>query len=191
MKHARTHALLPSITLLVLVILVADTNALAQKRQHISATAQGTSTQLGRMMQIDVRITEYSTPDDQKALLEAFAENGSEGLTNAVEKMGSKGRISITGTIGYDLNYIREFKLPDGGRKIRFITDRPITFGEHWGGTRSMDYTLSMGEIIIPKGGKAKGTLMPASRFRLNKEKEIEIETFQNPWTLMNIKVWK
>lgn len=172
-------------------LLLAGTTAFSQKKEQISANARGTSTQLGRLMSIDIHINAQSTAADQKALLEAFQENGSEGLTNAVDKMSSKGRIAITGTLGFDLNYIREFKLPDGGRKIRFITDRPITFGEHWGSTRSMDYSLSMGEIILSKNGKYTGTLMPAAKFRLNKEKEIEIETYQNPWELTNIKVWK
>jgi len=172
--------------------LSATTSVFAQKQEQISANARGTSTQLGRLTSIDIRINSYSTADDQKALYEAFNEKGSEGLTNAVDKMSAKGRIAITGTLGFDLNYIREFKMPDGSRKIRFITDRPIAFAEHWGSTRSLDYSLSMGEVIIsPDKSKSTGTLMPAAKLRLNKEKEIEIETFQNPWDLMNIKVWK
>jgi len=180
------------ITALAVVFLFNVTNVFAQKREQISANARGTSTQLGQVTNIDIRINSYSTADDQKALFEAFAENGSEGLTNAVDKMSAKGRIAITGTLGFDLNYIREFKMPDGSRKIRFITDRPIAFAEHWGSTRSMDYSLSMGEVIISSvKGKSTGTLMPAAKLRLNKEKEIEIETYQNPWDLTNVKVWK
>ncbi|HEX3101869.1 MAG TPA: hypothetical protein VHQ01_08760 [Pyrinomonadaceae bacterium] len=191
MQYARKYNLGFVLGGLAAILIIGSINASAQKKLHISTNAMGTSTQLGRLVSIDIRVNSYSTADDQKALLEAFGEYGSQGLTNAVEKMSSKGRIAITGTVGYDLNYIREFKMPDGTRKIRFITDRPIAFAEHWGSTRSTDYSLSMGEVIIShKKGKSTGTLLPAAKFRLDKDKELEIETFQNPWNLTNIIIW-
>jgi len=176
----------------VLLLACITTFAQKQKTEQISANAMGTSTQLGRMIQIDIRISEYSTPDDQKVLIEAFQEKGTEGVANALHKMNAKGRIAVTGTLGFDLNYVRVFAMPDGGRKIRFVTDRPITFGEAWSASRSMDYSLSMGEIIISKNkSETKGTLLPAAKFRIDKSGDLEIETLQNPWNLNNIKVWK
>jgi hypothetical protein len=68
------------------------------KPEFIQATAEGTSTQLGRMIGINIIINEYSTAEDQKALIAAFTEKGNEGLTHALDKMKSKGRIAITGT---------------------------------------------------------------------------------------------
>ena len=177
------------------LLLFAGINASAQenqKREHIQATAEGTSTQLGRIVNIDIIINEHSTADDQKALIEAFQLKGSEGIANALDKMHSKGRIAITGTLGYDVNYIREFPMPDGSRKIRLITDRPIAFGEHWHATRSRDYDLSAAEIIIsPQKGKGQGTVLPACQFKIDKQNELQIETFQNPWKLVNIRVSK
>ena len=162
------------------------------KREYIQATAQGTSTQMGRMISIQITIEDYSTPEDQQALLEAFQQKGQEGLFRAVEKMKAKGRMAITGTLGYDINYIREFRMPDGSRKIRLVTDRPIRFGEAWADTRSSDYNLSAAEIILsPQKSKNSGTLLPACMFNFDKEDGLEIETYQNPWELVNIKVWK
>jgi hypothetical protein len=175
-----------------LVLLLAGSAAVAQKTEQISATAMGTMTQMGRVINVDVRISGYSTADDLKVLLQVFEDKGSEGVANALHKMPSKGRIAITGTLGFDVNYFRSFPMPDGGRKIRFVTDRPITFGESWSASRSMDYSLSMGEIIISKKkGESKGTLYPAAKFKVDKEGHLEIETMQNPWNLTNIKVWK
>lgn len=155
---------------------------------HIQATAMGTSTQLGRVVSIDIIVNEFSTAADQKGLITAFEERGNEGLYHAVDKLGSKGRIRITGTLGYDLNYIRELPQPDGSRKIRFVTDRPILFGEAWGSTRSRDYSISAGEVILSKEkGKSSGALLPACQLKLDKEKHLEIEAFQNPWKLENI----
>lgn len=161
-------------------------------QKTIRAIARGTSTQLGRLINVDIRISSLSAATDQGALLEAFQAGGSEGLANALEKMRAKGRIAITGTLGYDLNYIRKFTDANGNTVVRFVTDRPIRFGEAWGSTRSRDYEITLGEIVIPKADpkKAKGTLMPATRVRLNKKGEIELENFQNPWELTNIKIY-
>ena len=172
-------------------LLLTGSNAVAQKQEHISATAMGTSTQLGRIVNVDFRIFGKSSGEEQQALLQAFKDSGSQGLANAVEKMRAKGRIAITGTLGYDVNYIREFKMKDGSRRIRFVTDRPIRFGEAWSSSRSMDYELCLGEIIISaKKGGSSGTLMPAAMLKLTKKGEIEIETYQNPWKLQNIRIW-
>ncbi len=110
-------------------------------------------------------------------------------MVNAVSKMKAKGRIAITGTLGYDLNYIRRFVLPDGSVKLRMVTDRPITFGEAWSASRSMDYSLSAAEIVISADKKKKtGTLLPACQFKMDKQNHIELEVFQNPWNLVNIR---
>jgi hypothetical protein len=154
----------------------------------IQGTARGQAQQLGRMFSFNLSINELSTPEDQKALLEAFNAKGNEGLVNALSKMTSKGKISITGTLGYDVNYIRQFKLPDGTTKIRLVTDRPITFGEAWSDSRSSDYNLSGMEIILsPEKKNSSGTLLPACQFKIDKDNHLEIEAFQNPWTLLNI----
>ena len=176
------------------VLTVAGENLLAQKQKYtIRAIARGTSTQLGRLVNVDIYINALSAPEEQKALLEAFQANGSEGLSNALDKLPAKGRISLTGTVGYDLNYIRLFNLPDGSRMIRFVTDRPVRFGEVYASTRSMDYKITVGEIIIPKDNnqkKLKGTLLPAVWVKLDKKGELEMEAYQNPWELTNMKVY-
>ena len=162
------------------------------KREYIEATADGTSTQMGRRVSVIITIEGYSTPEDQKILLEAFDKGGSEGLLDAVSKMKSKGRIAIPGTLGYDLTYIREFKTAEG-RKIRFVTDRPITFTEARNSTRSKDYSLSGGEInLSPVKDKSAGILAPACQFKIEKKtNELQLEFYQNPWKLINIRYSK
>jgi hypothetical protein len=55
-----------------------------------------------------------------------------------------------------------------------------------------MEYNLSAIEIILsPAKGKSSGTLLPACQFKIDKEKELEIENYQNPWKLANIMVRK
>lgn len=171
-------------------LFVGTLTASAQKQKMIviQSTAMGTSYQLGQVVSVDLRISDFSTEDDKTVLLQVFKEKGSEGLANALDKMKAKGRIAITGTLGYDVNYIRSFPQPDGSTKYRFVTDRQIRFGEAWSSSRSMDYNLAMGEIIISKDKKkSTGTLYPAAELKLGKDGELTIELLNNPWKLVNI----
>ncbi|HEY5837477.1 MAG TPA: hypothetical protein VIT19_00485 [Pyrinomonadaceae bacterium] len=155
----------------------------------IQAQAMGTSTQLGRNYNITARVKEYSPPEDQAILLEAFKAKGNEGLVNALSKMPAKGRLAITGTLGGDLAYIRRFDQPDGSIMLRMITNRLLRFGEVWADSRSSDYQLSGLEIVFTKDGKSTGTLIPAAQLKLDKQERIGIETFQWPWNLVNIQI--
>ena len=195
MRDAKRAILVTAGMILALVVALPATKTTAQdgvklkKSIFIQANAMGQSTQLGRQFSVNIIINEFSTADDQKALLQAFTEKGNEGLVNAVSKMKGKGRIAITGTLGYDLNYIRQFPKPDGSITLRMITDRPITFGEAWSSTRSMDYNLSCVEIVASADRKHNtGTLLPAVEFKMDKQNHIELEAYQNPWKLVNIR---
>lgn len=159
------------------------------KSMRIQAIAQGTSTQLGTIVNVDIIIREFSTEEDRQALIAAFQAKGSQGLSRALGKMSSRGRIALTGTLGYDINFIRLIESPTG-RMIRFVTDRPIRFGEAWHDTRSSDYDLSAGEINLSgEKDKGTGTLMPACQFTLDKDKGLEIELRKNAWKLVNVSV--
>jgi hypothetical protein len=172
-------------------MLLASSIGFAQKLPksiYVQAQAMGESTQMGRTFNITLIIEEFSTAEDQQALLTAFTEKKNEGLVNALNKMHTKGRMSITGTLGYDVAYIRQWPQPDGSTKYRLVTDRPITFGEAWSDSRSMDYSLSGVEIVMyPDKKKNTGTLLPAVQLKIDKENHLELETYQNPWKLVNI----
>jgi hypothetical protein len=160
------------------------------KPLYIQATAMGQSTQLGRSFSVTAIIEEFSPAEDQQLLLEAFKQKGNEGLVNALSKMHSKGRLAITGTLGGDLAYIRRFPMPDGGMRIRMVTNRLLRFGEVWADSRSSDYNLSGMEVILSKDKKKNsGTLFPAAQLDLNKDNKMELELYQNPWKLVNVQL--
>jgi hypothetical protein len=162
------------------------------KPETIDASAMGTSTQLGQVVGITVIIYEYSTPADRQVLVQAFQKGQNQGLVNALTKMRAVGRISITGTLGYDLSYIRLIPTPTG-RKIRFITNRQLTFGEVWADTQSTAFNLTAGELDLNESDKSKstGVLYPAAQLVIDKEGQLQIDLNQNPWKLVDLIDWK
>ena len=172
---------------MLLLVLTLGTAGEDQKRMTIQATAMGTSTQMGRLYNINIIINQFSTPDDQKALIDAFKRSGQSGLVDVLEHMKSKGRIRFaSGGVGNDIKHIIE--LPsEKGRRIRLVTDRYLAFGELYAGTRSRDYDVGAIELILTPDGKGSGTLMPACKLTVKKKtQKVEIEAYQNPWNLTN-----
>jgi hypothetical protein len=163
------------------------TIAKAQERMTIQATAMGTSTQLGKMLNVNILIQQFSTQDDRKALIDAFARSGQDGLVRVLEDMKPKGRVRFaSGGVGNDVKYIIE--LPsETGRRFRLVTDRNLAFGELYAGTRSRDYSVGAIDLVLTPDGKGSGTVLPACRLTVDKKKQqVEIETYQNPWKLTN-----
>ena len=159
-----------------------------QERQEYQAQAMGQGTQLGQNFNVTLILNEYSAPEERQVLVGAFEKAGSQGLHNALNKMHAIGRIAITGTLGYDVIYARQFPTADGA-KIRVLTSRSITFGEAWTDSRSMDYNLSAMELdLSDQRGKSTGILLPACQFKIDKKtNELEIENYQNPWKLVDV----
>ena len=176
---------------LLLTVLTFALSADERSVETIDAQAMGTSTQLGRTVSVKVIIYDYSTDEDKQILVEAFTKGQNQGLVNALTKMKSVGRIAITGTVGYDLSYIRLIPTPTG-RKIRFVTNRLVRFGEAYYNTQSKEYNLTAGELEINDSDKDKsaGVLFPAAQLVISKEGQLEFQLRQNPWKLVNIIDW-
>ena len=168
------------------------TIAQAQESMTIQATAMGTSTQLGKIYNVNIHIDGLSTPEDRQALIEGFKRSGQDGLVGVLEDMKPKGRVRFaSGGVGNDVKYIIE--LPSkSGRRLRLVTDRNLAFGELYQGTRSRDYSVGAIDIVLTPDGKGEGTVLPACRLTVNKKKQqIEVETYQNPWKLTNFIISK
>lgn len=196
----RTNNAIPNIRTLALaavllpgLLIAASAPGLAaDKAETIDATAKGTSTQMGSQFSITLNIYDYSTPADKQILIQAFEQGKDQGLVNALSKMKAAGHIEVTGTLGFDCSYIQMIPTPTG-RKIRFVTNRLLRFGEVYWDTRSSAYNLTAGEIDINDTDKSKstGVFYPEAEFTIDKQGELQINLVGNPWTLADIIDWK
>jgi len=181
--------------LLAAALIIAFTPGLSQakhpKYETIEATAMGTGTQMGQIIEVELLIYDYSTPDDRQVLIQAFEKGQNQGLVNALTKMKAVGRVSITGTLGYDCSFIRMEPTPTG-RKIRFVTNRQIRFGEAFFDTQSQSFNLTAGEFELNDQEKHKstGVLFPAAQLVVDKEGKLQIDLNQNSWKLNDVLDW-
>ncbi len=176
----------------LLTLLIGSRHGFARdKYETIDAQAFGTGTQMGQNIGITIIIYDFSTAADRQVLVDAFTKGQNQGLVNALEKMPAVGRISITGTLGYDLSFIKMIPTPTG-RIIRFVTNRQIRFGEAYADTQSQNFNLTAGEITINNQDKSKstGVLYPLAQLTLDKEGQLSLELNQNPWRLSGIIDW-
>src|ERR1700716_1131848 len=164
----------------------------ANKSETIEATSMGTRTQMGSQFSITLNIYDYSSQADKQVLVDAFQKGGDQGLVNALSKMKAAGHIEVTGTLGYDCGYIQMIPTPTG-RKIRFVTNRLLRFGEVYWDTRSAAYNLTAGEFDINDTDKSKstGVLYPAAELVIDKQGELQMNLIGNPWNLVGVIDWK
>jgi len=190
-KSVLTKAAFAALLLSTVLVLLSVPGVARDKNETIDATAWGTSTQLGKHFGITITIYQYSTPEDQEILMDAFEKSQNQGLVNSLEKMKAVGHIAITGTLGYDLSFIKLIQTPTG-RTIRFVTNRPIRFGEAYWDTQTQYYNLTAGEINIDNQDKSKsnGVLYPAAQLAIGSDGQLTLNLNQNPWRLSNIIDW-
>lgn len=162
------------------------------KYETIDATAFGTGDQLGQTIGVTLNIYEFSTPADKQILIQAFAKGQNQGLVNALQKMKAVGHVEITGTLGTDCSYIKMIPTSTG-RKIFFVTNRWIRFGEAWYDTQSQSFNLTAGILELNDQDKSKstGVLYPAAQLIVDQQGELQWDLRQNAWRLNDVIDWK
>ena len=161
------------------------------KYETLEAQAFGTGTQMGQNIGVTLNIYEFSTPQDRVNLVQAFEKGQNQGLTTALSKMKAVGHIEITGTLGYDCAYIKMTPTPTG-RKIVFVTNRQIRFGEAYFDTQSQSFDLTAGvfELNAQDKSKSTGMLYPAAQLILDKEGHLQLDLNRNAWKLVDVLDW-
>jgi hypothetical protein len=179
--------------LLVIVIALLATHPgfSRDKYETLEAQAFGTGTQMGQNIGVTLNIYEFSTPADRVTLVQAFEKGQNQGLVSALQKMKAVGHVEITGTLGYDCAYIKMTPTPTG-RKIVFVTNRQIRFGEAFFDTQSQSFNLTAGvfELNTQDKSKSTGMLYPQAQLILDKQGQLQLDLAQNPWRLSDVLDW-
>jgi len=190
---SNTYKLVIGCFLLVLVLMAGASQSSSQgrpKAETITAVVTGTSTQAGQITTMMLIIYEFSTDDDRQILIDAFNKGQNQGLFNALSKMKAIGRISLTNTLGMDISYIKMAPTPTG-RKIRFVTNRTIAYGEGYADNSNAPGTFNLtgGELDLNDSDRkqSKGVLYPAAKLAIDKEGQLQIQLNQNAWQLGDI----
>jgi hypothetical protein len=193
-ETVKAHKAAISGTVLIGLLMFVSTFALSRgpKTETIEASAMGTGTQMGAVIGVTLDIYEWSTPEDRQILIEAFTKGQNQGLVNALSKMKAVGHCSITGTLGYDVSYIRMVPTPTG-RKIVFVTNRQIRFGEAFFDTQSQSFNLTAGEFELNSTDKSKstGAVYPATQLIIDKQGQLQYDLRENPWKLVDVLDWQ
>src|ERR1700744_1368922 len=150
------------------------------KYETIEAQAMGTGTQMGANIGVTLNIYEFSTPADRQVLVQAYEKGQNQGLVNALQKMKAVGHVEITGTLGFDCAYIKMTQTPTG-RRIVFVTNRQIRFGEAYTDSQTMSYDLTAGVLELNDQDKSKSTglLYPLAQLIIDKEGKLQLDLNQ------------
>jgi hypothetical protein len=141
----------------------------------------------GRAGSVDIAVDQWSPEGDREALLKVFIEDGQDAMVRELQKRPRLGFIRLPNTRGWNLHYAVQHPLPEGGRRIVIVTDRPIGFGEAVRSGRSMDYPFTMIEIRFSPDGTGVGKMSTGTRINKSKDgQHLELETWDNEPVRLN-----
>ena len=147
----------------------------------------------GTRVNVDIHVNSYTTDAEAKSMAAALLESGPDALLKLLEKAKSKGKITLTGRVGfYDLKLIRSHRI-EGGRRIYAVGDRPVGFLEAYVNNRSRDYPFGILQLDLKTNDKGKeegsGALMYAAKIKVLDGKSIDVETYGiEPIKLMGVR---
>ncbi len=143
----------------------------------------------GKSFGVTIYLTGLTSDAEAQEFAATLKSKGQSGLVSALENAKDVGRVAPTGSVGSGFRIARVHPGKDGGATIVMVTNRPISFGELYKGTRSTDYPFGIVTLNLDKDGKGAGTLAPMCKVRFNKKGELEIEHYgQKPFRLANVR---
>ncbi len=107
----------------------------------------------------NVRIDEWTTPEEAAELKKILMVGGQKALLDKVWKAKQIGSLQISNSMGKPLFFARAIPVP-GGLIVRALTNSPLGHG----GGRAGDYPFGFIELIIPNDGKGYGTIVGMAR---------------------------
>ena len=147
----------------------------------------------GARANVDIYIKSYSSNEEAKRMAGLLLDGGSKSLLKGLEDLDSKGKITLTGRVGfYDLKFVRSRPIP-GGRRIYAVGDRPIGFLEAYYSNASTDYEFGILQLDLKKNKKGReegvGSLIYAAKIKVEGGNTIDVESYGvEPIRLMGVR---
>jgi hypothetical protein len=149
---------------------------------------------------VEFTIDRWSTAEERDRLITTMQEQGQDALLRVLQDMPSNGRMRfpavqgrdpLNARLGWDLRYAATDPLPEGGRRIVLLTDRPIGFREAVTRPRTIDYPFTLIEIRVDRNGEGQGKMSVATKVSFDRgRKVIELENYTSePVRLQNVRV--
>ena len=148
---------------------------------------------------VEIRLTNWSTADERKRVIETMVTKGQDELLKMLSKLPAKGRLRLPNLpgsdpqnlrLGWDIRYAWTTPDPEGGHRIVIGIDRYMTFLELRNQPRTVDYPFTLIEIHLNKDGEGAGKLAYMAKITFDKKKNtVELENYSSePVRLQTVK---
>ncbi|MBW8878302.1 MAG: hypothetical protein JF614_25340 [Acidobacteria bacterium] len=176
----RTALLAVVATLLISGALVAQSHGDQFTAVLVNMTGGGTAP-------VVIHIDHYSSDAQIAKLKGILADKGPGALREALWNLEA-GYIRIGGGLGYPIAVATSRPEGNGGRVVRLMMDRPISFREEVTDALSRDYPFSYIEIHLDSSGKGEGKFIAAAKVSITAG-TVDIESFGiQPLRLLQVK---
>lgn len=165
------------------------TEAVPTAKDPLRFSCFAVNMQGGMAGDVEVAIERWTTDAERQALLALVSQStdrNQDKLVTALQDVKPRvGFIRTPNSMGWDLKYAWESKLPDGKRQIVIATDKPVSFLAAARGSRTLDYMFSLIEMQFPDGeSKGEGKLLGQTSISV-KNGRLELEIYgQEPTRL-------
>jgi hypothetical protein len=182
----KTHNPSKKATMLAIVLAFLGAGALAAQPHGDQLVGTIANMEGGGTAPVVIHIDHYSSDQEVANLKGILADKGPDALRDALWDLEA-GYIRVKGGLGYPVAVARSKPEADGGRVIRLMIDRPISFREAANNLRSMDYPFSYIEIHFDASGQGEGKLIAAAKVSLAGN-AVEIESLgSQPFKLLDV----
>ena len=155
------------------------------KKEPLRFSAFAVQMQNGLAGVIEVAIERWTTDEERSAIVGLVKqttdkEADQRKLVKALQDIKVRaGFMSTPNSIGWDIKYAYESKLPDGSRQIVIATDKPVSFGMAASG-QAYDAAFSLIEFrFAPGAAKGEGKMLARTGIAV-KNGKLELETYVN-----------
>jgi len=134
-----------------------------------------------------IHIDHYSSEAEVANLKQILADKGPEALRDALWDLEA-GYIRVGGGLGYPIAAATSRPEANGGRVVRLMIDRPLSFRELVNDALTRDYPFSYAELHLDRSGKGEGKFIAAAKVSITAG-TVDIESFGvQPWRLLQVK---